>query len=280
MTIDEVADIVKSKLHSHFNENEIRIITLRLLQHFWQISENDFYIHKQKKLDEKLNENFAKALILLQNQTPIQYIFDKTEFYGLTIEVDKNVLIPRPETEELVDWIIAENKHAKTIIDIGTGSGCIAIALAKNIENAKVFALDISEKAIEKAAQNAQNNNVDIEFFCNDILSKSDFAQTKFDCIVSNPPYIRECEKSEMKPNVVDFEPHSALFVPDNDALKFYAAIADFAISYLSDNGKIYVEINENLGNETENLFKEKGFSSTTLRNDLNNKKRFLKAQK
>ncbi|MDR3286350.1 MAG: peptide chain release factor N(5)-glutamine methyltransferase [Prevotellaceae bacterium] len=279
MTIEKIADIVKNKLQNVFNENEIRQITLQLLQHFWQIPANDFYIDKQKKLNCDFDDDFLQAVKLLQNHTPIQYVLGATEFYGLKFSVDKNVLIPRPETEELVDLIIAENKDAATIIDIGTGSGCIAVALAKNIEKAKIYALDISEKAIEKASQNAENNGVCINFFCEDILSAKNFTQIKFDCIVSNPPYVRECEKPKMKPNVLDFEPHAALFVPDNDALKFYSAIADFAISNLADNGKIYVEINENLANETQNLFKQKGFTATKLHKDLNNKNRMLRVK-
>jgi release factor glutamine methyltransferase len=280
MNIAEVADKIKSKLHQQFNTNEIRQITLLLLQHFWQISEIEFYTDKQKKLDEKFDEDFSKSLNLLQQHTPIQYVLGTAEFYGLKISVDENVLIPRPETEELVDWIITENKDIQTIIDIGTGSGCIAVALAKNMKNTKIYALDISEKAIIKAAQNAENNGVCIDFFCKNILSENNFTQIKFDCIVSNPPYVTESEKSKMKQNVLDFEPHSALFVPDNDALKFYGAIAGFAISRLADNGKIYVEINENLAGETQNLFKKKGFGYTELKKDLNGKNRMLKIQR
>ncbi|MDR0421285.1 MAG: peptide chain release factor N(5)-glutamine methyltransferase [Prevotellaceae bacterium] len=277
MIIAEVADIIKRRLHQQFNETEIRFITLALLQHFWKISETDFYIDKQKRLDEKFNTNLLKSLDLLLLNTPLQYVLETAEFYGLKFSVDKNVLIPRPETEELVDWIIDENKDAATIIDIGTGSGCIAVALAKNLKNAKIYALDISEKAIQKAAQNAENNDVDITFFCNDILSANDFTNIKFNCIVSNPPYVCESEKSKMKRNVLYFEPHSALFVPDDDALKFYSAIADFAASHLADNGKIYVEINENLAKETQNMFRQKGFKVMELRRDLNNKNRMLK---
>ncbi|MDR1984339.1 MAG: peptide chain release factor N(5)-glutamine methyltransferase [Prevotellaceae bacterium] len=280
MTIAEIADMIKTKLYPQFDANEIRAITLQLLCHFWKIPDIDFYINKQKNLDEKIDEDFSKALKLLQQHTPIQYVLGFTEFYGLKFSVDKNVLIPRPETEELVNLIITENKDAKTIIDIGTGSGCIAVVLAKNIENAKIYALDISEKAIAKARQNAENNNVCIEFFCKDILSENNFIQTKFDCIVSNPPYVRECEKSEIKQNVLDFEPHSALFVPDDDALKFYKVIADFAISHLADNGKIYVEINENLAMETQNLFVQKGFKFIELHKDLNSKNRMLKIKR
>ena len=280
MTIAEVLAEVKCKLHQQFNENELRTISIRLLQHFWQISTTDFYINQQKTLSENFNDDFAHALFLLQQQMPIQYVLGKAEFYGLNFEVDENVLIPRPETEELVDWIIAENPNATNIIDIGTGSGCIAIALAKNIKTANIYAVDNSEKAIIKAKYNAKNNNVDLVFFCKDILSETRFTQIKFDCIVSNPPYVRESEKTQMEANVLCFEPHSALFVPDNDALKFYAAIADFAISNLADKGKIYLEINENLGCKTQNVFKQKGFSSTELRKDLNGKNRMLRIEK
>ncbi|MDR2064522.1 MAG: peptide chain release factor N(5)-glutamine methyltransferase [Prevotellaceae bacterium] len=280
MTIAEVADKIKSKLHQQFNINEIRQISLLLLQHFWQISEIEFYTDKQKKLDEKFDEDFSKSLNLLQQHTPVQYVLGTAEFYGLKISVDENVLIPRPETEELADWVIAENKNAKTLIDIGTGSGCIAIALAKNMKNTKIYALDISEKAIAKAAQNAANNDVRIDFFRKDILSENNFTPIQFDCIVSNPPYVLESEKSKMKQNVLDFEPHQALFVPDSDALKFYSAIAGFAILHLAAKGKIYVEINENLAEETQNLFKQKGFEHTELKKDLNSKNRMLKIQR
>ncbi|MDR2125815.1 MAG: peptide chain release factor N(5)-glutamine methyltransferase [Prevotellaceae bacterium] len=277
MTVEEVADKLKSALHKHLDKNEIRQITLLLLQHFWQISAVEFYTDKQKKLNEKYDEAFTKSLNLLRLHTPIQYVLGKAEFCGLQFSVDKNVLIPRPETEELAYWIITENKDAKAIIDVGTGSGCIAVALAKNLTNTKIYALDISERAIEKARQNAENNNVRVEFFCRDILSATNFTQTKFDCIAGNPPYIRESEKLQMKRNVLDFEPHSALFVPDGDALRYYGAIADFAISNLAEDGKIYVEINENLADETQNLFKHKGFRYTKLRKDLNGKNRMLK---
>jgi release factor glutamine methyltransferase len=280
MTVAEVTEILKLKLCWQYNENEIRQIALLLLQHFWQISEVEFYTDKQKRLDEKFDKDFSKSLNLLLQHTPVQYVLGATEFYGLRFSIDENVLIPRPETEELVDWIIAENRNVQTVIDIGTGSGCIAVSLAKNIKNAKVFALDISEKAIEKALQNAENNNVEIAFWCADILSDNNFPQVKFDCIASNPPYVRESEKSKMQQNVLDFEPHSALFVPDNDALRFYRAIADFAILHLAENGKIYVEINENLASETQNLFRLKGFLQTELREDLNGKNRMIKIWK
>jgi len=280
MTIAEALAEIKCKLHQQFNENELRTISIQLLQHFWQIAASDFYINQQKILDPDCNNDFLQAIELLQQQVPLQYVLGETEFYGLNFKVDENVLIPRPETEELVDWIITENQNAASIIDIGTGSGCIAIALAKNIKTATVFAVDNSEKAIKKAMYNAEYNNVEVNFLCKDILSETFFTQIKFDCIVSNPPYVRECEKKHMAANVLRFEPHSALFVPDDDALKFYAAIADFAISNLADKGKIYLEINENLAYETQHLFKQKGFAFSELRKDLNGKDRMLKVKK
>jgi release factor glutamine methyltransferase len=277
MTVAEALSEIKCKLHSQFCENELRTISIMLLKHFWKISTTDFYTNRQKSLDENCNNDFMHALNLLQQHTPIQYVLGKAEFYGLQFAVDKNVLIPRPETEELVDWVIAENQNATNIIDIGTGSGCIAVAIAKNIKNATVYATDNSAKAIEKAIYNAKYNNAEINFFCEDILSKHSFTHIKFDCIVSNPPYVRECEKSQIAANVLHFEPHSALFVPDYNALKFYAAIADFAKTNLADNGKMYLEINENLGNEMQQLLKQKGFDVSEMRKDLNGKNRMLK---
>ena len=280
MTIAEALGEIKCKLNQLFNENEIQTISIRLLQHFWQISANDFYINREKNLNENCNKRFVHALNLLQQQTPVQYVLGTAEFYGLSFEVDENVLIPRPETEELVDWVIAENQSVTNFIDIGTGSGCIAVTLAKNIKNAVVYAVDNSENAIEKAMHNAKRNNVNVNFLCKDILSETCFTQIKFDCIVSNPPYVRNCEREQMAANVIRFEPHSALFVPDDDALKFYTAIANFAISNLADNGKIYLEINENLGYETQDLFAQKGFALSELRKDLNGKNRMLKVKK
>lgn len=280
MTLAEALTQIKYKLNQHFNENELRTISICLLQHFWKIQATDLYINQQKTLDENCNNDFAHALNLLQQHTPIQYVLGTAQFYGLNFSVDGNVLIPRPETEELVDWLIGENPRATNIIDIGTGSGCIAVAIAKNIKNATVYAIDNSEKAIEKATYNAKCNNVDITFFCKDILSETCFTQIKFDCIISNPPYVRECEQQQMHENVLRFEPHSALFVPDNAPLKFYAAIANFAISNLAPHGKIYLEINENLGYETQQLFQQKGFTLSELRNDLNGKNRMLKVEK
>ena len=209
----------------------------------------------------------------LKKEIPIQYLLGKTSFYGLDFEVNENVLIPRPETEELVEWIIESQKSKVEsqkirILDIGTGSGCIVISLAKNIPNAQVFAIDVSEKALATAQKNAQNNSVNVTFIHQNILETEDLQQ-QFDIIVSNPPYVRNLEKEEIKKNVLDNEPHLALFVADNDALIFYKKIAELAQKNLSENGQLYFEINQYLGKEMIDLLEKMNFKNIELRKDI-----------
>ena len=209
----------------------------------------------------------------LQLEIPIQYILGTTHFYGLEFNVNENVLIPRPETEELVEWIISSAvnmpkfKNIK-ILDIGTGSGCIAISLAKNIPNAEVFAIDISDKALAKAKENADLNKVAVAFIQRNILETNDLGQ-QFDIIVSNPPYVRNLEKDEIKRNVLANEPHLALFVDDNDALIFYRKITELATKNLSPEGKLFFEINQYLGKETVELLEKMHFKNSELRKDI-----------
>jgi release factor glutamine methyltransferase len=195
--------------------------------------------------------------------------------------VNENVLIPRPETEELVEWIINENSITdKTkkirILDIGTGSGCIAISLAKNLPNAEVYGIDVSKKAIETAKRNAINNNVDVTFVFLDIL-ETDVLTCPFDIIVSNPPYVRNLEKEEIKKNVLDYEPHLALFVDDNDALVFYRKIAVLAKNSLLENGQLFFEINQYLGKEMTNLLEKMDFKNIELKKDIYDNDRMMK---
>ena len=209
----------------------------------------------------------------LKKEIPIQYLLGKTSFYGLDFEVNEDVLIPRPETEELVEWIIKSQKpkgesQKISILDIGTGSGCIAISLAKNILNAQVFAIDVSEKALATAKKNAENNSVNVTFFNQNILETEDL-QRQFDIIVSNPPYVRNLEKEEIKKNVLDNEPHLALFVEDDDALIFYKKIAKLAQKNLSENGQMYFEINQYLGKEMIDLLEGMNFKNIELRKDI-----------
>lgn len=259
-------------------------------------AESFFYLileakHQLKRVDLALQPDlvFSKAeletwnLILeqLKKEIPVQYLLGTTHFYGLEFEVNSNVLIPRPETEELVDWIIQSRNFGTKfnpevsgqsskikILDIGTGSGCIAISLAKNLPNAEVFALDVSDKALATAQKNAELNQVTIQFIHQSILETEDLGQ-QFDLIVSNPPYVRHLEKQEIKKNVLDNEPHLALFVDDNNALIFYRKIAELALKNLNPQGQLYFEINQYLGQETLDLLQEMGFKDITLRKDI-----------
>lgn len=217
----------------------------------------------------------------LKKEIPIQYLLGKTTFYGLDFEVNPNVLIPRPETEELVEWIIRNNLKIEKfkdlkILDIGTGSGCIAISLAKNIINATVSAIDVSEQALVTAKKNAQNNSVNVSFINQNILETEDLGQ-QFDIIVSNPPYVRNLEKEEIKKNVLDNEPHLALFVEDKDALIFYKKIADLALKNLTTNGILFFEINQYLGPETVALLEELQFKDIELRKDIYGNDRMIR---
>jgi len=248
-------------------------------------AESFFYLvledkKKLKRIDLALNPEAAfsegeiaqwnEILEKLKQYIPVQYILGKAHFYGLEFEVNENVLIPRPETEELVDWIISNNSNSANlkILDIGTGSGCIAISLAKNLPQVNVSAIDVSEKALSTAQKNAENNQVKIDFQFKDILKTEDLEQ-QFDIIVSNPPYVRNLEKEEIKQNVLDHEPHLALFVDDHDALVFYRKIAELAQKNLSPNGQLYFEINQYLGKEMMDLLEKNGFQQMELRKDI-----------
>ena len=256
---------------------------------FYLILEDKFQL---KRLDLALNPSFefsAEAMkvwkllvIQLKQEIPIQYLLGTTEFFGLPFTVNENVLIPRPETEELVDWIIKEEKKierekAIKILDIGTGSGCIAISLAKNIPNSRVFAIDVSAKALEVARKNAEINSVSITFLEKNILETDDLLE-QFDIIVSNPPYVRNLEKQEIKKNVLDNEPHLALFVEDFDALVFYRKIISLAMKNLNEDGQLFFEINQYLGSEMIAILQENDFESVELRKDIYGNDRMTRA--
>jgi len=226
-------------------------------------------------------ERIKSVIFRLKNSEPIQYIFGETEFFGLKLKVNSSVLIPRPETEELVEWVVkTELSENCKVLDIGTGSGCIAIAIKSHLKNADVSGIDISVEALETARMNAIENGLEINFYSADIFNMKNFEGEKFDVIVSNPPYIRESEKVLMHSNVLNYEPEIALFVSDNDPLKYYRAIAIFAKRNLHENGKLFFEINENLGSEIITLVKQHGFHSVDIRNDLSGKNRMLRCRK
>lgn len=240
----------------------------------------DIALNPDLSFSEQEIEDWSALVAELKKEIPIQYLLGKTNFYGLDFEVNSNVLIPRPETEELVEWIIKENSNIERhkelkILDIGTGSGCIAISLAKNLVKAKVFAIDVSEGALATAKRNAVSNDVSVTFLHRNILETDDLMQ-EFDVIVSNPPYVRNLEKEEIKKNVLDNEPHLALFVADNDALIFYRKIAELAQTNLRKNGSLYFEINQYLGKETVELLEDLGFKNIELRKDIYDNDRMI----
>jgi release factor glutamine methyltransferase len=273
MTIKHYRDYFIHELTSLYDVGEAESFFYLILEAKHQLKRVDIALQPDIAFSETELESWSSILEQLKKEIPIQYILGVTHFYGLEFEVNSAVLIPRPETEELVDWII-QNSMLKTqnsklkILDIGTGSGCIGIALAKNLPNAQVFALDVSEKALATAKKNAEKNQVQLTFIHQSILETVDLAQ-EFDIIVSNPPYVRELEKLEIKNNVLDNEPHLALFVDDNDALVFYRKIAQLAQKNLKLEGQLYFEINQYLGKETLNLLQEMGFKDTVLRKDI-----------
>jgi release factor glutamine methyltransferase len=270
MTIKHYRDYFIQELTPLYDVGEAESFFYLTLEAKHQLKRVDLALQPDLDFSESELKIWSFILDQLKKEIPIQYILGVTNFYGLEFEVNSAVLIPRPETEELVDWIIQSSKVQSKlkILDIGTGSGCIAIALAKNLPNAQVFALDVSEQALTTAKKNAEKNQVQLSFIHQSILETEDLAQ-EFDIIVSNPPYVRELEKHEIKNNVLDNEPHLALFVEDNDALIFYRKIAQLAQKNLKLKGQLYFEINQYLGQETLNLLQEMGFKNYELRQDI-----------
>lgn len=262
-----------AELISIYDEMEAESFFNLILENQHQLRRIDLALNPELQFSEEQILVWNSILEKLKLEIPIQYIVGTTHFYGLEFNVDESVLIPRPETEELVEWIISSTAKLPElnkikILDIGTGSGCIAISLAKNIPNSQVFAIDISEKALATAKENADLNNVAVTFLQKNILETTDLEQ-RFDIIVSNPPYVRNLEKAEIKPNVLANEPHLALFVDDNDALLFYRKIAELATKNLSLEGKLFFEINQYLGKETVELLEKMHFKNIELRKDI-----------
>lgn len=274
MFLKEYKIYFTSELKPIVDAMEIESFFFIVLEHLHQIKRVDLALNPNFEItDDDLNK-WNAILKDLKQEKPIQYILGETEFYGLRFFVNKNTLIPRPETEELVEWIIESQKEVKSqkselkILDIGTGSGCIPIALKINIPNAEVSAIDVSEDALVVAKKNAIENKAEINFIKANILEVTNL-ETQFDVIVSNPPYVRNLEKQEIKKNVLEYEPHLALFVEDNDALLFYRKIAQLAKINLSENGNLYFEINQYLGNETVALLEALGFKDIQLKKDM-----------
>lgn len=267
-----------------YDEKEIESFFYIVLESFHNKKRIDLALNPSMEMDAVQLLRWESVLADLKTEKPIQYILGETEFYGLPFLVNENTLIPRPETEELVEWILESKKNEEqstklNVLDIGTGSGCIAISISKNLPDVQVSAIDVSEKALATAHKNAEINKVDVNFILKNIL-ETEVLDEKYDIIVSNPPYVRNLEKEEIKPNVLEYEPHLALFVYDNDALLFYRKIAELAKKNLSENGKLYFEINQYLGKEMVELLEEMGFKNIVLKKDIYGNDRMIRSTK
>ena len=278
-TIRQLSQYALQELKDTYNPQEIQSICRIVFLDVLQYTKIDIHIRKNEILDESFVDKFFEIVRLLKIGHPLQYIIGETEFSGLKFGVNPSTLIPRPETEELV--LLARERLAagKKVLDIGTGSGCIAIALSAACPEAEVTGIDISPEAVETARANAVRNRVKAEFLIRDILHFETEAWQLYDLIVSNPPYVRESEKQEMQRHVLDHEPHRALFVPDSDPLLFYRRIAEFGCRYLASGGFLYFEINEALGKETAALLKNYNYRQVHVVKDLFDKDRFVVAQ-
>lgn len=279
MNISESYRYLRDALLSIYDQREAGNISDIVAEKITGLKRIDRLLRQEQELNASQIQLLHQYTDRLISHEPLQYVLQEAWFYGMPLYVDRHVLIPRPETEELVEWIISEQKKAVTILDIGTGSGCIAIALKKNIPAAEVWAIDISDPALEVAQKNAIDQKADITFKKEDILQvKAENNLPQFDIIVSNPPYIPASGEKEMRKNVVQYEPHEALFVSDNNPLKFYSAIAGFAATNLKTNGEVYLEIHEDLADGVLNIFTTAGFTNIFIRKDMQGKNRMIKA--
>ncbi|MGK0453756.1 MAG: release factor glutamine methyltransferase [Paraglaciecola sp.] len=303
--MDDKKDMILKQFKTFFSDEllgiypktEIDTFFFLLIDEYLKLKRIDTVLRPDFKIEDEPLSILKVAVRKLKREIPLQYIIGHTEFYGLPFLVDENTLIPRPETEELVEWILMEVKDIKdsrvknqhkvsidntsellSILEIGSGSGCIPIALAKNIEDCTISAIDVSIKALEIAKKNAELNKVNIDFLKLDILQAKKLSQ-QYNIIVSNPPYVRELEKIEIQNNVLQNEPHLALFVPNENPLIFYEKIADLAKQHLTKNGLLFFEINQYLGEETKALLKSKDFKTIELRKDIFGNNRMIKAK-
>lgn len=278
MNWQEQYQLLRQSLSAVHEAGEAEAIAALVVEH---VGKKKISQLKQEEVRTEETLQLQQILQQLLTHRPLQYVLNEAWFYGLKFEVNESVLIPRPETEELVDWIVKEVRGEVaplTLLDIGTGSGCIPIALKKNLPETKVSAVDVCSEALHTATTNAVNNETEINFLLLDFLDESKWDTLgQYNIIVSNPPYIKTTEANTMSKHVLDYEPHQALFVPDEDALLFYRKIADFAMQHLHPGGAVYVEINQQLGKETVELFQQKGFT-VELRNDMSGNERMVKA--
>ena len=266
------------QLVPQYSDSEARSIAILLMCKITGLSYTELLVHTPS-LNEEQEEELRKKIERLKKNEPLQYVLGEITFYGRRFKCDQRALIPRPETEELTDWIINDvsNDGNMRILDIGCGSGCIAITLAKELKNSTLTALDISKEAISLTEENCKINNCQVECINDDIFN---FSDAQYDIIVSNPPYICDNEAADIESNVIDYEPHLALFVPDNSPLKFYEKITEYAARNLRSRGKLYFEINRKYGKEMQLLLEKFGFINIELRKDISNNDRMIKGEK
>ena len=281
MQLKSLKIFFQNGLLGYYPKEEINTFFYRICEQYLDYKRIDVSLKSETLINPETFEYFETIISRLLTYEPIQYILGTTAFFGLEFKVDSNVLIPRPETEELVAWILKQTDSSQSIkiLDIGTGSGCIAISLAKHLPNAEIYALDVSPKALEIAELNAQQNAVKLNMIQANVLEWKP-TDLSFDLIVSNPPYVRESEKERMAPNVLEHEPHLALFVENDNPLVFYRAIVELGKQTLKKQGQLYFEINEYLGKETQALFSSDTFEDVQLKSDIFGKHRMICAQK
>lgn len=281
MTMQEATYFLLNKLRSIYETGEASNITDWVMESLTGSKKAERMLYKHEAITNKEEIQLEQYAEKLLQHEPVQYVLNEAWFLGSKFYVDKNVLIPRPETEELVQWIIEDYKTATTslkILDIGSGSGCIPISLKKKLPNVEIWSCDISNDALEVAKKNAFTLGTEVNFIHFNFLDEEKWSQLpSFDIIVSNPPYVPEKDKEQMQANVLAFEPATALFVPDNDPLIFYKAIAEFSKIHLNKPGSIYCEIHEDLGEKTVNIFRENGFT-VELKKDMQQKDRMVKS--
>jgi len=281
MTLNEARTVLTKELKNVYETDELRNIIELVIEHITNMSRAEQVKNKIPYLTCTQLEDLDAITERLKKNEPVQYVLGEAWFAGMKFKVNKNVLIPRPETEELVDWIVKESQKLKVksqnIIDIGTGSGCIPITLKKKLPEAKVSAIDVCSEALFTATENAIALNAEVNFVLLDFLDEEKWKELgKYDIIVSNPPYVKQSEINTMHTRVKEFEPHLALFVPDEDALLFYKKLSDFVVKHLKPGGSLFVEINEALGEQAVSLFP--GFANIELRKDMQGKDRMIKA--
>lgn len=280
-TIKDINPFLKRELNNIYPETEIKAISNVLVRSLFKLTKVQFMSLPEYPVPHEKAAEIKKISAELKKGKPFQYVLGETCFYNCIFKVGNGILIPRPETEELTALIINDNVGFKgNILDIGTGSGCIAIALAVNLPESLVTATDISEKALDFAKENARINHAHVRFIQHDIFTTSPDFFEMTDIIVSNPPYVRESEKKDMSRNILDFEPHNALFVPDEDPLVYYRAIISLSDLKLRKEGKLYFEINEVMGNNLSSLLEKAGYREISILNDINGKNRIIRCSK